>query len=333
MGAPGEMQRFKSKSMEGLLPHWNASVEGRLANESYLHEAAVEFIQRTAILHSSSLVSRSGLSNASLVVRGVDLRPTGVPDVAIISSQSLPTRDPVIVVEVEYAVGLSTTLGKVRQYFTSIPHLRAAIVIDIHYPWNRLTADEHGHKYYDVGNGKMVFFYFLRGHDGEAMRLDRVISFGNIAIDADDVDEIVRLTGTCFQSAPQSPARMLPFTVLLSLISIGTDPLDIAGAVEGRHYEPCHAVGLYTVAIANDTVYYAPAEPGENMAIVNPFLQQIDDAIQNGQQPGPLPDLVIDLFGLKRECLRSGVYLMNVDLAREWHAPEQHVPPLDVIYN
>lgn len=108
--------------------------------------------------------------------------------------------------------------------------------------------------------------------------------------------------------------------------------MTIAGAVEGRQYDPCHAVGLYTVAIANDTVYYAPAEPGENMAMVNPFLQQIDEVIHHGEQPGPLPDLVIDLFDLKRECLRSGVYFMNVDLARGWQAPEQQLPPLDVIY-
>lgn len=172
-----------------------------------------------------------------------------------------------IVVEVAYAVRLPTTLDKVRQYFTSIPHLRAAIVIDIHYPWNRLAADEHGHAYYDVGNGKMVFFYFVRGHDGEGMRLDRVISFGNIAISARDVAQIVHLTGTCFLTAPPPQARMSPLIVWLFLISIGADPMTIAGAVEGRQYDPCQAVGLYTVAIANDTVYYAPTEPGEKMAM------------------------------------------------------------------
>lgn len=226
--------------------------EDRLANESRIHEAIVESIRQSAERH---LVSRSGLSNARLVVGNVDLRPTGVPDVAIVSRQSMYTIDPVIVVEVAYTVSLSTTLDKVRQHFTSIPHLRAAIVVDIHHPWNRLPADAHGHAYYDVGNGKMVFFYFLRGQGhGEVMTLGRVVSFGNIAIDADDVARIVDLTGTCFDTAPQLHFRMSPRFISVSLISVGADPLDIVGPWRVGNMNPAMPSGC--IPLPSQTTSY-----------------------------------------------------------------------------
>ncbi len=113
---------------------------------------------------------------------------------------------------------------------------------------------------------------------------------------------------------------------------LGVAEADIEGVVEGRDNPPCDAVGTYTLTVANEILYFGEPEAGEahheDVAVANPLYEEILNAIEHGPQPGPVPDLLLDLFTMKQRCIQDGVHDMNLTRAREVGIPFNQLPPL-----
>lgn len=101
--------------------------------------------------------------------------------------------------------------------------------------------------------------------------------------------------------------------------------MNIAGAVEGRVYQPCDEPGTYVITVPNTVLYFATPElEPEDHHLLNPMYQEVLAGMAEGQDP--LPDWNIDLFQLKQECIQQGIFEMNSLLAEAQNIPEETVP-------
>eukprot|EP01040_Poterioochromonas_malhamensis_P022637 gene22637-27576_t len=87
--------------------------EDQLGNESLIHESFVESIQSAVGQVGYAMAQRSGMSAAKIATWcGKMVSGVGVPDLAVCSLEKFQVFDPVMVVEVAYAIGLNDTYQK-----------------------------------------------------------------------------------------------------------------------------------------------------------------------------------------------------------------------------
>jgi len=97
-----------------------------------------------------------------------------------------------VVGEFQYATTFADGHQRAQRYST-FPHIRAIIIINIRYPWNH----QHGH--YIVNDGHLVLCYYRcdggqRDPVTNELIPDRIVSFGNTPLSAVDTADISAIT-------------------------------------------------------------------------------------------------------------------------------------------